>query len=98
MYVVSSHPRAYQLKLTSLQEHVPDCRFRIHDRKLLQGWRTSYDGNTDGTSLSPSRGFGDLFFKQKRDADGNLHPAENQAGVFLGHGSWGEVFRTVDSI
>lgn len=68
--------------MTCLAKPFLEYRFRAHGLKLRQGWRTSYDADTD-VSLSPSRGFGDLFFKQKRDTDGTLHPAENQVRLFL---------------
>lgn len=68
--------------MTCLAKPFLEYRFRAHGLKLLQGWRTSYDAKRH-VSLSPSRGFGDLFFKQKGDTDGTLHPAENQVKVFL---------------
>lgn len=43
----------------------------------FQGWRTRYDATVQDQCVSPTRGFGDLFYKQKR-AGGVLRPAEEQ--------------------
>lgn len=34
--------------------------------------RTAYDTTVEGQSVVPTRGFGDLYYKQKKDDGGNL--------------------------
>ncbi|CAM9653002.1 unnamed protein product [Ectocarpus sp. 13 AM-2016] len=40
--------------------------------------RTAYDDNVEGQSVVPTRGFGDLYYKQRKDDDGNLLPPAQQ--------------------
>lgn len=40
--------------------------------------RTAYDDKVQGQSVMPTRGFGDFYYKQKKDAEGNLLPPVKQ--------------------
>ncbi|CAM9932737.1 unnamed protein product [Ectocarpus sp. 12 AP-2014] len=40
--------------------------------------RTAYDDKVEGQSVVPTRGFGDLYYKQRKDDDGNLLPPAQQ--------------------
>ncbi|CAM9661621.1 unnamed protein product [Ectocarpus sp. 4 AP-2014] len=40
--------------------------------------RTAYDDKVEGQSVVPTRGFGDLYYKQRKDDNGNLLPPAQQ--------------------
>lgn len=40
--------------------------------------RTAYDDKVQGQSVMPTRGFGDFYYKQKKDVEGHLLPPVKQ--------------------
>lgn len=45
---------------------------------FFQVVRTAYDDKVEGQSVVPTRGFGDLYYKQGKDDEGNLLPPAQQ--------------------
>ncbi|CAN0388307.1 unnamed protein product [Ascophyllum nodosum] len=55
-----------------------EVKYRGEDGTESMVVRTAYDGKVEGQSVMPTRGFGDLYYKQRKDADGNLLPPAEQ--------------------
>lgn len=64
--------------VSTLNSHVDPAFSPDAFRNLAQVVRTAYDKTVEGQSVVPTRGFGDLYYKQNKDGDGNLLPPEKQ--------------------
>lgn len=49
-----------------------EVRYKDDDGMDSMVVRTAYDSEVEGQSVMPTRGFGDLYYKQKKDGDGKL--------------------------
>ncbi|CAM9110994.1 unnamed protein product [Ascophyllum nodosum] len=65
-------------RVTAAGGKAVEVKYRNEDGTESMVVRTAYDGKVEGQSVMPTRGFGDLSYKQRKDADGNLLPPGEQ--------------------